>query len=57
MCADSYESIDTLLVAYHPYPLLLQHARADLAYLIVLWLTRNKLLQRFIQDPREEKAH
>ena len=57
MCADSYERIDALLVAYHPYPLLLQHARADLAYLIVLWPTRNKLLQRFIQDPREEKAH
>jgi hypothetical protein len=57
MCADSYESIDTLLIAYHPYPLFFQHASADLAYLIVLWLTRNKLLQRFVQDPREEKAY
>src|SRR4030095_6108405 len=46
MCADSYESIDTLLVAYYPYPLFFQHASADLAYLIVLWLTRNKFLQR-----------
>jgi len=57
MGAGSKERIDALLIAHHPYPLLRQHAGADLAHLIVLWLTRSKFLQRFVQDPREEKAH
>src|SRR5712691_4875089 len=56
MCADSYEGIDTLLVAHHPYPLFLQHARTDLAHLIILWPPCNKLLQGFIQDARKEKT-
>src|SRR5262249_11533981 len=56
MGADSNERIDTLLVPHHPDPLFLQHTSTDLAHLIILWLPCNKLLQGFIQNPREKKA-
>src|SRR5262249_27605723 len=55
MGADSYESIDTLLVPHHPYPLFLQHAGTDLAHLIILGVPSNKLLQGFIHNTREKK--
>src|SRR5262249_16500707 len=56
MGTDRYERIDPLLVTHHPDPLFLQHARADLAHLIIFWPPGNKLLQGFIQDAREKKA-
>jgi hypothetical protein len=56
MRADGDECVYALTIADHPYALLFQHTSTDFSDLIILWFPGNKLLQRFIQNPREEKS-